>query len=75
MGTATAQQRVQDLCENFDRYADAFEREVLFTGPSLYFHKKTLNILREHNGSVIACIGDTNFGRVGFWRKIGAILV
>ena len=53
MSGVDARQRVQELCENFERYADAFEKEFLFTGPSLYFHKETLNIQREHRGSVV----------------------
>jgi hypothetical protein len=56
-----AAKRVRELCENFDRYTDAFERNALFTGPSVYFHKKTLNIRREYGGSVVACIADANF--------------
>ena len=56
-----AQQRVRQLCEHFERYADIFEKEVLFTGPSLYFHKKTLLIRREHGGSVAGCVADADF--------------
>ena len=42
------EQRVSDLIEGFDDYCDAFDTANLFTGPSLYFHFKTLSLLREH---------------------------
>lgn len=42
------QQRVSDLIELFDSYCDAFDAAGLFTGPSLYFHFKTLALLRQH---------------------------
>jgi hypothetical protein len=55
------QRRVRELCEDFELYADAFEREALFTGPSIFFHQKTIKIRREHGGSVAACVADPNF--------------
>jgi hypothetical protein len=42
------EQRVRDLIEGFDDCCDAFDRANLFTGPSLYFHFKTLELLRKH---------------------------
>ncbi len=41
-------QRVSELIEDFDGCCDAFDRLSLFTGPSAYFHSKTLNLLRQH---------------------------
>jgi hypothetical protein len=42
------QQRVSDLIEGFDGYCDFFDGASLFTGPSLFFHFKTLKLLRAH---------------------------
>jgi hypothetical protein len=41
-------QRVSELVEDFDGCCDAFDRLNLFTGPSEYFHSKTLGLLRQH---------------------------
>ena len=41
-------QRVTELIEDFDGWCDAFDRTNLFTGPSAYFHSKTLALLRDH---------------------------
>ena len=56
-----ARQRVGDLCHDFNKYAAAFDAEALFSGPSLYFHHKTLTIRRELGGSVDACLASDPF--------------
>jgi len=43
------QERVDLLIEQFDTYIMVFNQSNLFTGPSIYFHTKTLEILRRHN--------------------------
>jgi len=57
-----ARRRVGELSTGFAGYVSAFESESLFTGPSLYFHHKTLAIRRELACSVEACLkSDSNF--------------
>ena len=56
-----ARQRVGELCAGFGGYISAFEAEVLFTGPSLYFHHKTLSIRRGLGCSVEACLESEGF--------------
>lgn len=53
------QQRVSDLVEGFDRYCDAFDGASLFTGPSLYFHLKTLALLQQHRSAADALEDDS----------------
>jgi hypothetical protein len=36
--------RVDRLIGDFDHYVDVFDRAALFTGPSLYFHLKTIDL-------------------------------
>lgn len=52
--------RVDELVRSFSRYAEAFQSENLFTGPSLYFHLRTLELLRESGGPSRA-IDSTHF--------------
>ncbi|MBN1488344.1 MAG: hypothetical protein JXA69_00375 [Phycisphaerae bacterium] len=52
--------RVAQLSAEFDRYVTAFNHEALFTGPSLYFHLKTVEIRARH-ASVAATISDSQF--------------
>lgn len=40
--------RVEKLCTNFSYYIAKFDESDLFTGPSLYFHFRTLNQLHKH---------------------------
>ena len=40
--------RVQELIREFGSYVDAFETAGLFTGPSLFFHFKTLQRLKQY---------------------------
>lgn len=56
-----ALQRVGDLCRGFDKYTAAFDAAALFSGPSLYFHHRTLSIRRDLGGSVDACLGSEAF--------------
>ena len=39
--------RVNELVRDFEHYVDVFEKAELFTGPSLYFHDKTLALRRQ----------------------------
>jgi hypothetical protein len=54
------EQRVRDLIEGFDDCCDAFDRANLFTGPSLYFHLKTLDLLHKHKSPADA-LRDQSF--------------
>jgi hypothetical protein len=42
------QERVDRLIADFGRYVEAFDKANPFTGPSWYFHHKTLAVLRQH---------------------------
>ena len=53
-------ERVSSLCSNFDEYVKEFDRTGLFTGPSLYFHFRTLEKLRAHSSPVDA-LDDTQY--------------
>jgi len=53
-------QRVSDLIEGFDKYCDAFDGANPFTGPSLYFHFKTISFLRQHK-SLADALQDESF--------------
>ena len=52
--------RVAELIEDFDGCCDVFDRANLFTGPSAYFHSKTLALLRLHQSAGDALL-DTAF--------------
>lgn len=54
-------ERVESLSRNFAHYAQEFENLKLFAGPSLYFHRKTVGILRSHACSVRKCLEDPAF--------------
>ena len=41
-------ERVERLINRFDEYIEIFKEKNLFTGPSVYFHYKTLDILRKN---------------------------
>jgi hypothetical protein len=58
--TRRMEQRVSDLIEGFDICCDAFDSAKLFTGPSQYFHSKTLALLRHHK-SPVAALRDQSF--------------
>jgi hypothetical protein len=42
-------ERVERLIERFDEYVEEFNERNLFTGPSVYFHKKTLEMMRQYD--------------------------
>lgn len=50
--------RVQQLIETFSSCADSFDRTGLFTGPSLFFHTRTLSLLRKYPSAAVAVLGD-----------------
>lgn len=54
------EQRVDQLINDFPEYLKAFEDAELFTGPSLYFHVKTIN-LRQSHSSAVETLDDHDF--------------
>jgi hypothetical protein len=58
--SAEAQQRLLELIEKFDDYLGVFNQANLFTGPSLYFHHKTIALLKTF-GSVEAALNSDQF--------------
>ncbi len=52
------ERRVNDLIAGFDQYVQAFNDGNPFTGPSIYFHHKTLAILRQHSTPCSALHSD-----------------
>ena len=40
-------ERVKELKENFDDFVEYFDSTPIFSGPSLYFHKRVIDILRK----------------------------
>lgn len=52
------ERRVTDLIAGFDQYIQAFSDGNPFTGPSIYFHHKTLAILRQHSTPCSALHSD-----------------
>jgi hypothetical protein len=54
------QNRVGQLIAGFDQYVEAFDEAQLFTGPSLYFHLKTVKMLHDH-GSPTKALQDDAF--------------
>jgi hypothetical protein len=52
------QERVDRLIADFERYVEAFDKANPFTGPSVYFHHKTLAILRQHGTACSALHSD-----------------
>jgi len=54
------EERVELLIGKFDYYVQAFNERGLFTGPSLYFHLKTLETLHKYSRPSEA-LGDESF--------------
>ena len=54
----TMQQRVQELCSGLKSYVARFEEEELFTGPSIYFHRRTLQRLCRQESPSKAVLND-----------------
>ncbi len=55
------EERVTDLCSNFTAYLEYFEKSAKFTGPSIYFHLKTLDRLYELGSSALRAAQDERF--------------
>ncbi|OLE37239.1 MAG: hypothetical protein AUI36_26610 [Cyanobacteria bacterium 13_1_40CM_2_61_4] len=53
-------QRAEELARGFAAYCDQFDDSNLFTGPSRYFHFKTLTLLRKHK-SMAGVMQDEDF--------------
>jgi hypothetical protein len=53
-------ERISSLINKFENCLDFFDAANLFTGPSLYFHYKTLSIKGKHS-SVAAILDDDTF--------------
>jgi hypothetical protein len=53
--TSRMDERVEELSKNFNHFVSVFEGAEKFSGPSLYFHKKSLACL-EQCGSAAAAI-------------------
>ncbi len=51
--------RVAALQAEFAQSLEAFERSKLFSGPSVYFHKRTLKHLRNHKSAADALTDDS----------------
>ncbi len=56
----TIQQRIKDLESRFLKYLEAFLKSDRFSGPSLYFHQKTIE-RRRNMGSAVEAINDDPF--------------
>ena len=54
------EKRVDKLCGSIDYYLDSFEKSKPFTGPSVYFHDKTLEMRRSHK-SPSSLLADDRF--------------
>jgi hypothetical protein len=59
-GGGSSCERVDDLLRGFDRYLDFFTENIKFSGPSVYFHKKTIERVRA-SGDYEALINDSKF--------------
>jgi len=55
----TVEDRVGELCQNFDSYLVEFDKANPFTGPSVYFHFKTLERLKKIG--ISRALEDTSF--------------
>ena len=53
--------RLAELSANLNHFVSVFEASEKFSGPSLYFHHKTLNCLRSHDSAVQAIASDDIF--------------
>lgn len=55
------QERVEQLIARFDEYVEEFNQRNLFSGPTVYFHNKTLAVLRQYDESFEALDDDRFF--------------
>jgi hypothetical protein len=54
-------ERVRELSENFQHFVSVFENSEKFSGPSLYFHKKSLACLDRYGSAAEAIASDEIF--------------
>lgn len=52
--------RVDELCANFAAHLALFSTSEPFAGPSLYFHRKTLDLRRRHT-SILSLAADDGY--------------
>jgi hypothetical protein len=52
--------RISQLVDNFERYVQAYDEQVSFTGEQLAAHRATV-ALRQQAGSVRAAVGSEQF--------------
>ena len=63
-------QRLRELSEDFKHFVSVFEASEKFSGPSLYFHQKSLACLHDHGSAVEAIASDEIFDWVlPTWRR------
>jgi hypothetical protein len=55
------EERCEQLIEGFDLYIQWFDEENIFDGPSLYFHRRTIDALQSHPHASGALDGDCFF--------------
>jgi len=55
------EQRLRELSENFAHFVSAFEASEKFSGPSLYFHQKSLACLQQYGSAEAAIATDEIF--------------
>jgi hypothetical protein len=53
-----SKRRLDELLASLDVFVEIFDRSRLFTGPSVYFHYRSLERLRHHNSPVEAIRDD-----------------
>ena len=54
-------QRIEELSSDIPHWLYAFDAAATFSGPSLYFHLRTLDCLRRHSSAVEALYSDEFF--------------
>jgi hypothetical protein len=54
-------ERVADLCTDIPRFLHAFDVASKFSGPSLYFHLRTLDCLRRYRAPIDAILSEQFF--------------
>lgn len=59
VSTEEIEQRISKLCNNFKRYVESGVQK--YTGPSVYFHCKTVDRFKELGNSVLKAANDERF--------------
>jgi hypothetical protein len=54
-------ERVRELSDNFQHFVSVFQTSEKFSGPSLYFHKKSLACLAQYGSAAQAIASDEIF--------------